>query len=80
MAEAAGEASSGAIGNAKLKGVVMICFLVGFVLGAVATFFVVKNNLRRAKAAWAEADTLKAQAAALEIRLREILTKLKAGT
>jgi hypothetical protein len=51
--------------------------VVGFVLGALATFFVVKNNLRRAEAAWDKADLLKAEATALKIKALEIFASVK---
>lgn len=52
--------------------------IVGLVLGALATFFVVKNNRRRAETAWDKADLLKAEAAALKIKALEIFASVKA--
>jgi hypothetical protein len=51
--------------------------VVGFVLGVLGTFFVVKNNRKRAEIAWDKADLLKAEAAALKIKALEILASVK---
>jgi hypothetical protein len=52
-------------------------FVGGIVVGVIATFFIVKNNRKRAEAAWNEAELFKAEATALKIKALELFASLK---